>query len=122
VDAERFEALERRVSRGLLLGGLALVLAGALLGRDRVLSPRLMLAWVAAFVSGKLVLAALGRRAGWPAWRALLAEAGAFICVGWIVWSGATLAATGAAAALPMVACAALLMLGTVLRRRGSDA
>ena len=120
IDAQRFPWLERTTSRVMLLAGLAAMAAGALLTEERRLSPRLVAAWVAAFVILKAVLAVLAHRAGWRGWTALAAEAGAFVCVGLVVVLGLRLDAGEPAALLLVLLTAVLLGAGTWLRRKAA--
>ena len=87
-DAARFTGLERTSSRIMLLAGLASIAGGMLLTDDRRLAPRIVAAWVAAFVVLKLVLAALAFRSRARVWPALIAEALAFTSVGLVVVLG----------------------------------
>lgn len=120
LDADRLASIERLASRLLFLGGIVALLAGMLLTHERRLPVPLLVAWAALLVVTKVVLAFLGLRAGWKPWPALLAEAGAFGVVGGMVATGSTFAAGGSAALISMLACATLLGVAGLVRRRGS--
>ena len=118
--AAAFPGRERAVSRGVLLAGLALMAGGMLSSHDRRVSPRLVAAWVAAFVVMKLVLLVWALRVRWRAWPALLCEALSFGSVGMVVALGLQPGGGDLLGTTLVVSTVVLLVAATLLRRRAA--
>jgi hypothetical protein len=113
--ALRFERRERLVSRGLFAVGVVALALGALLTADHRLPPALLLAWAGVLGLTKVLLAAIGHRAGWRAWPALLLEAAAFGAVASLVTG-----AEGPTGLLLLLGAAGLLGGAGWVRRRAA--
>jgi len=118
--AAAFPGRERTLSRGVLLAGLAVMAGGMLSAPDRRVSPRLVVAWVAAFVVMKLVLLAWALRVRWRAWPALLCEALAFGSVGTVVALGLQPGGGDLLGTTLVVSTVVMLVAATLLRRRAA--
>ena len=118
--AAAFPGRERAVSRGVLLAGLLLMVGGMLSSADRRVSPRLVAAWVAAFVAMKLVLLVWALRIRWRAWPALLCEALSFGSVGTVVALGLQPGGGDLLGTTLVVLTVVLLVAATLLRRRAA--
>lgn len=105
--------LERTLSRGVAVVGLAVLILVMAFSEDHKASAAVPLAVVGVFLLAKLVVLALGVRQRWPAWPAVALEIAALSVVAYVV-QARTLAT------LTVVLVAVLLVGAGVWRRRVS--